>query len=61
MNMVPHVIVEANNYTALVGDLLVIVAEGEECDSLLVSVVVFINVNYMRVRFAIEDRLLIEV
>jgi hypothetical protein len=61
MNAVPRVIVEANDYTGFVEPSLVVITESKECKSLLVSVIVFVDTSYTRVRFVNKDRLLIEI
>jgi hypothetical protein len=61
VDTVPRVVVNANDYAILVEDSFVVVTEGKECESPLVSIVVFADTGYTRIRFTVEDRLLVEV
>jgi hypothetical protein len=47
VNAMPRVIVEADNYAHFVEHSLVVVAEGKECESLFVPIVVLVDTGYM--------------
>jgi hypothetical protein len=47
MNTMPRVVVEANNYASSIEYSLVVVTEGKECKSFLVSVVDLVDTGYM--------------
>jgi hypothetical protein len=61
MNAMRRVVVETDDYARLVKNSLIVVTESKECESLLVSIVVFVDAGYTRVRFVVEDRLLVEI
>jgi hypothetical protein len=46
MNAMPSVVVEANDYASFIDHSLIVVAEGEERKSFLVSIVVFVDTGY---------------
>jgi hypothetical protein len=57
----PRVVIKADDYTRFVESSLVVVAESKECESFLVSIVVFVDARYARIRFVVEDRLFVEI
>jgi hypothetical protein len=61
MNVMPCVVVKTNDYARLVKNSLVVVTESKECESLLVSIVVFVDAGYTQIQFAVKDRLLVEI
>jgi hypothetical protein len=61
VNAVPSVVTEADNDTRFGKSSLVVVTECKERESFLVPIVVFIDASYTRVRFVVENRLLVEV
>jgi hypothetical protein len=46
VNAVPHIVVEADYYAPFIEHLLVVVAEGEECEPFLVSVIDLVDAGY---------------
>jgi hypothetical protein len=46
MNMVPRIVIKANYYASFIEYSLVIVAEGKECESFLVSVIDLVDTGY---------------
>ena len=57
----PRVVVKTDDYTPFGESSLVVVAKGKERESLLVSIVVFVDASYARIRFVVEDRLFVEI
>jgi hypothetical protein len=45
-NVVPRVVIKTDDDASSVEHLLVVVAKGEECESFLVPVVVFVDTSY---------------
>jgi hypothetical protein len=61
VDAMPSVVVEANNYASFIDHSLIVVTEGEEHESFLVSIVVFVDTGYVRIWFIAKDRLFVEV
>jgi hypothetical protein len=61
VDAMPRVVVETDDYTPFGESSLIVVAESKECESLLVSMVVFVDACYARVRFVVEDRLFVQI
>jgi hypothetical protein len=61
VDTMPRVVVEADDYAPFGKSSLIVVAESKECESLLVSIVVFVDTSDTRIRFAVEDLLLVQI
>ena len=46
MDTMPRVVIEADNYARFIESSFIVVAESKECESLLVSIVVFVDACY---------------